>query len=86
VDEVGDDQIHVQLVNTDLVEGKQVVLQAGGCAEHAFTEVLSETEGAKPVTVDGRYVKVALGPGAHAKLRFGLKRFAHTPTYAQPAL
>ena len=60
--------------------------QAGGCAEHEFTEVLSEVGGATPVTVDGRYVKVALGPGAHGSLRIGLKRFAHAPSYSQPEL
>jgi hypothetical protein len=38
------------------------------------------------VAVDSRYVKVALGPGAHGVLRIGLKRFAHAPTYAQPEL
>jgi hypothetical protein len=95
VDEVGDEQIHVQLVNTDLLEAREVVLQAGGCAEHEFTYALSEGQGpaplaeghgVAPLAVDGRYLKVALGPGAHASLRLGLKRFAHTPTYAQPAL
>jgi hypothetical protein len=86
VDEVGTDHIHVHLVNTDIVEGKQVVLQAGGCAEHEFTQVLADVEGATPVTIDGQYLKVALGPAAHAKLRIGMKRLAHTPTYLQPAL
>jgi hypothetical protein len=86
VDQVGDDQIHVQLVNTDLVESKTVVLQAGGCAEHEFTEALSEGQGAAPTEVHDRYLEVALGPGAHANLRLGLKRFAHTPTYKQPEL
>ena len=86
VDEVGNDHIHVHLVNTDIVEGKQVVLQAGGCAEHEFTEVLVEAKGATPVTVDSQHVKVNLGPGAHGKLRVGLKRLAHTPSYSQPEL
>lgn len=86
VDEVGDNHIHVQLVNTDIVEGKQVVLQAGGCAEHEFTSVLAEGEGATPVTVDGQHVRVNLGPGAHGQLRIGLKRLSHTPSYAQPQL
>ena len=86
VDEVGTNHIHVHLVNTDIVEGKQVVLQAGGCAEHEFTEVLVEAEGATPVTVDSQHVKVSLGPGAHGQLRIGLKRLAHVPSYAQPEL
>lgn len=86
VDEVGTDHIHVQLVNTDIVEGKQVVLQAGGCAEHEFTDILVEAEGATPVTVDGQHVKVSLGPGAHAQLRIGMQRLAHAPSYSQPDL
>jgi hypothetical protein len=86
VDEIGDDWVHVQLVNTDLVEAKEVVLQAGGNAEHAFTHALAEGQGPAPLAVDSRHVKLVLGPGAHAHLRLGLKRFAHTPTYAQPEL
>ncbi|HJP29115.1 MAG: hypothetical protein QF689_18235 [Candidatus Latescibacteria bacterium] len=86
VDEVGTDHIHVQLVNTDIVEGKQVVLQAGGCSEHHFSDVIVEADGAAPITVDGQHVKVSLGPGAHGKLRLGLKRLAHTPSYSQPEL
>jgi hypothetical protein len=86
VDEVGTDHIHVHLVNTDIVAGKQVVLQAGGCAEHEFTQILSEDEHATPATIDAQYVRVNLGPAAHAKLRIGLKRLSHTPTYRQPEL
>ena len=73
-------------MNTDIVQGKQVVLQAGGCAEHEFTDVLVEADGATPVTIDGQYVKVSLGPGAHGKLRIGLNRLSHVPSYSQPEL
>ena len=93
VDEIGDGHVHVHLVNTDILEGKQVVVQAGGCAEHEFTTIQVETADptdgsaaqAQPVTIDGQHVRLNLGPAAHARLRIGMKRLAHTPSYSQPA-
>ena len=84
VDEVETDYIHVHLVNIDIVEGKEVLLQAGGCAEHEFTEVLGEDGEGSPVRVDDRHLRVRLGPASQARLRIGLKRLAHQPTYARP--
>ena len=84
VDRVENDHIHVRLVNTDALEAREVLLQAGGCAEHEFTEVQGDEDDA-PAAVDGRYLKVRLGAGAEASFRIGLKRLAHRPTYAQPA-
>ena len=84
VDEVETDHIHVHLVNTDILEAKDVLLQAGGCAEHEFTEVLGEDGEAAPVRVDDRHLRVRLGPASQARLRVGLKRLTHQPTYARP--
>jgi len=85
VDEVETDCIHVHLVNTDILEAREVLLQAGGCAEHEFIGVRSDEDDAAPTTVDDRHIRVRLGPAAHARLRIGLKRLAHRPTYEQPA-
>jgi len=85
VDEVETDGIHVHLVNTDILEAREVLIQAGGCAEHEFTEVRSDADDATPTTVDDRYLRVRLGPAAQARVRLGLKRLAHRPTYARPA-
>jgi len=84
VDEVETDYIHVHLVNTDVVEQRQVVLQAGGCAEHEFIDVQSEDRDSAPVAIADRHFQVCLGPGAQARLRIGLQRLVHQPSYAQP--
>ncbi len=83
VDEVETDHIRVHLVNTDILESREVVLQAGGCAEHEFGEVGTD-DGREPLSVDGRHLRVRLGPAAQVRLRIGLKRLAHRPTYARP--
>ena len=85
VDEVETDHIHVHLVNTDIVESKEVLLQAGGVSEHEFTEVRRDDGEAAPVAVNGRHLRVRLGPASQARLRIGLKRLAHRPTYARPS-
>ena len=66
VDRVSADQVSVSLVNTDPVEGRAVLLQAGSFGEHCFTRARLETrEGAdQPVEVGGKYLRVHLGPGA----------------------
>ncbi|MFA6107962.1 MAG: hypothetical protein WDA75_04245 [Candidatus Latescibacterota bacterium] len=86
VDEVQNDYLHVHLVNTDLLQAREVVLQAGGCAEHQFIDVRRDGSEAAPVAVDGRHLKVRLGPAAQARLRIGMKRLVNRPTYDQPDL
>ena len=83
VDQVETDHIHLQLVNTDAVQSTEVLVQAGGCAEHSFTDTLADGAAA-PVGINDQYVRVRLGPGAQASLRLGLRRFAHSPSYRQP--
>ena len=84
VDQVETDHIHLHLVNTDILETREVLLQAGGCAEHEFTTAQNDEEGSSPVTIDGRHMRVRVGPGSQAKLKIGLKRLSHRPTYTQP--
>ncbi|MEW6755963.1 MAG: hypothetical protein AB1505_34035, partial [Candidatus Latescibacterota bacterium] len=86
VDQVQTDHIHVHLVNTDALQGREVVLQAGGCAEHQFTHVQSDDGESAPLPVDGRHLKVRLGAAAQARLRIGMQRLVNRPTYEQPEL
>ena len=84
-DAVETDSIHVQLVNTDVLQTREVLLQAGACAEHEFTEVSRDETELAPTRIDDRHLRVIIGPAAQARLRIGLKRLAHQPTYARPA-
>lgn len=84
VDRVQDDHVHLQLVNTDVLGAKEVIVQAGGCAEHEFTEAVADGPAATPEAIHGRHLTVRLEPGAQALLRLGMKRLAHRPTYDQP--
>ncbi len=84
VDEIGARHIHVHLVNTDILDGREVLLQAGACAEHEFSDVAADGSEAPPAPVHERHLRVRLGPGAQARLRLGLERLAHRPTYTRP--
>jgi hypothetical protein len=84
VDQVETDYIHIHLVNTDVLETREVILQAGGCAEHEFTHARNDEDDSSPVAIDSRHMRVRIDPGSQAQFKIGLKRFAHRPTYAQP--
>ena len=88
VDSVDPDAIGLALVNTDPLEGHDVVIQAGSCGEHEFTKVNLEGEGEPSETweVNAPYLHVRLGPSAQARIELGIRRFAHTPSYAFPPL
>ena len=85
VDKIETNHIHLHLVNTDILESREVMLQAGGCAEHEFTNAQSDEEGSSPVAIDDRHMRVRIGPGSQTKLKIGLKRLAHRPTYNRPS-
>jgi hypothetical protein len=86
VDRISADQVSVSLVNTDPVESRTLLLQAGSFGEHCFTHARLETHESddQSVEVNGKYLRIHLGPGAQAHLHIGLKRFAFQPSYALP--
>ena len=61
-----------------------MTVQAGAFGEHAFTSVEDlSAEGAKRA-VDGKMLNVVLPPGKSLKLKLGMKRYCHAPSYQQP--
>ena len=83
VEEIRPDGLTFSLVNTDPLETRNVVVQAGAFGEHAFTEVA--LDGADtPTPINAKAFQVALGPGARVRITAGLKRFVHSPTYEYP--
>ena len=81
------DSAALHMVNTDPVEAHSVLLQAGAFGEHEFTEVAVDgsNDPTQRIAVNGKHIKIDLAPGAQARLRLGLRRFVHRPTYAVPA-
>ena len=72
VHELKDDAVTVTLVNLNQVEPRDVIVQAGGYAEHRFTEAA------------GSALTVRLAPGAGKKLTLKMERYANLPTLAFP--
>jgi hypothetical protein len=81
VESMTGDETVVTLVNVSPVHARRVIVQAGAYGEHEFT---TATADAATLTVNGRHVTVALAPGAGARIKLGVKRFAHQPTLAWP--
>lgn len=81
IDEMSDERVSVTLVNVNQLEPRELVVQAGGYAEHRFTAV--EYGGASR-PLDGPRLAVRLAPGAGARLSFTMKRFVNRPTMAFP--
>ena len=88
VDRVGADHAGLTLVNTDPVEARTVLIQAGTFGEHEFTEarITDSGKGEQQLMVRGRHLRVQLGPAAQARLELGMRRFVHRPSYDFPPL
>jgi hypothetical protein len=71
----------VELVNTDRLEAKSLLVQGGAYGEHQILEVSSP---AGSQTVNQPSFRVELAPGAGATLRISMKRFANAPSYTFP--
>jgi hypothetical protein len=84
VDEVSHEHARVTLINTDPVAAHPVLLQSGAFGEHEFTEATVEDGDDGATQIQGKHLRIDLGPGAQIRLRLGLRRFAHTPTYTMP--
>jgi hypothetical protein len=69
------------LVNTNPLDSREVVVQAGGYGEHRFEAV---TVNGQTTTVNGPVLTVRLAPGAGARLQFQMTRYANKPTFAFP--
>ena len=87
-DRAGADGARVTLVNTDPVQSRPVLIQAGSFGEHEFTEACG-TDGRgveQRVTVGNRHLVVELGAAARIELDLGMKRFVHRPSYDFPPM
>jgi hypothetical protein len=83
VEAVTDDGITLTLVNTNPLAGREVLVQAGGFAEHRFTEV-AKANGCDAVALDDKVIQVNLGPWAQTHLQLKMDRYVNTPTYDFP--
>lgn len=81
------DSTTLELINISPLHTREIVLQAGAFGEHEITTATS-LDNAQPSTLDvnSRYLRVTLPAGRSVTLRLGMRRYAHTPSYAQPAL
>ena len=89
VRKLGPDNVTLELVNLSPFHSRDVIVQAGTFGEHDFTIVkYQRLENAKPaeesVAVNRKFFEVRLAPGTGVVLDLGVRRFAHTPTYAFP--
>jgi hypothetical protein len=81
VEKLGADSATLSLVNTNPVEPRTVIVQAGGYGEHEFQDV---TIDGKTTPVAGPHVTVHLEPGSGARLAFRMARYRNQPTLAFP--
>lgn len=81
VDSLTPDSVGVTLVNVNQLEGRAVVVQAGGYAEHEFT---SATLDGREISIKGPKFTVRLAPGAGSRLKFAMRRHVNQPTMQFP--
>ncbi len=81
VDSLSINSVSVTLVNLNPVYPREIVVQAGGYAEHQFTSV--ERKGQRS-QIDGSSVTIRLEPGSGDRLTFQMRRYANQPTLLSP--
>ena len=81
VHQLSDDSVSVTLVNINQLESRDVIVQAGGYAEHQFTQldIAGDTREMNSDTFTLR-----LAPGAGEQLTLKMKRYANTPDLSFP--
>ncbi len=81
VEKMTGDSVTLLLVNTDQLEERRLVVQAGGYGEHQFVSVES---GGRARPVDGTHFRVRLAAGAGARLVLKMRRYVNQPTLTFP--
>ncbi|CAA9240179.1 MAG: hypothetical protein AVDCRST_MAG77-1629 [uncultured Chloroflexi bacterium] len=82
VDRITDDEVGVTLVNLSPMDERTVIVQGGAYAEHHIESV--KAENGTETAVDHSHFAVSLAPGAGERLTISMRRFANSPTMAQP--
>ena len=81
VDRMTEDEVGVQLANTNPISPRSVVVQGGAYAEH---QLLRVTVDGQTVPVEHSHVLVELAPGAVGRIVLKMRRYANQPTFAFP--
>jgi hypothetical protein len=81
VEKLTADSVTVTLVNTNQVQARSVVVQAGGYGEHQF---VSAAVDGRTAPLDASHVTARLAPGSGARVEFQMKRYANRPTASFP--
>ena len=81
VESLDDTSVTLSLVNTDQLNSRIVVIQAGGYAEHQFTGL---EQGDTTTPLDADSLRVRLAPGAGGRLRLTMKRYTNRPSMRFP--
>jgi hypothetical protein len=84
IDDITSESVKLTIVNLNAHDEKEVLIQGGAFAEHAFGDVQLLGESQSPIPIDGNAFQVHLVPGAQANLEIRMKRFVNQPTYAFP--
>ena len=81
VDSLSADGMTLTLININQLEPREVLVQAGGYAEHQFLSVTNQN---KTVSVNDSVLRVRLAPGSGSRLTISMKRYANQPTMRFP--
>ena len=81
VEKIRPADIVLTLVNTNPVDGRELIVQMGAYGEHHSTSI---SLGDRNISVDSPLFRVRLAPGAGASMTIRMNRYTHTPSLAFP--
>lgn len=81
VDHLSGEEVSVTLVNTNQLHARELIIQAGGYAEHEFVQVRA---GEKTLQITAPQATVRLAAGAGTRLQIKMRRYVNQPTMHFP--
>jgi hypothetical protein len=75
----------LQLINLHPLHERQLIVQAGAFGEHSFTTIEQlDSNGQDIQAINSKHFAVRLPPGHSIRLKVGMRRYCHQPSYEQP--
>ena len=81
VEKMTDEEVVVNLVNTNQLDSRTLIVQGGAYAEHQF---ISVTQGNQQIDIDSGHFSVELAPGSGSQLVLKMRRYVNQPTLMFP--
>ncbi|GAB4153635.1 MAG: hypothetical protein Fur005_04940 [Roseiflexaceae bacterium] len=78
------DSISLTITNTNLLDARQLIVQAGAFGEHQFISAIDLDHPDRTIDLQQRQFAIDLPPGRSLRLKLAMRRYQYRPSYSNP--